>query len=148
MNQALNDSQFNMWRAMVALVMADNEEHPSEVQFFHERFEKLAMSEEQKSQLLADLGSRKPVSEFFDGITEPRDRSLFIMFARQLFWSDGDFSEQEKEIHQRLTEQVMEKVDLQKVMREVEEVSATVAHDSSSGGVLDALHRYFDRMLN
>ena len=144
----LNDSQFSMWRAMIALVMADGEEHPAETQFFNQRFEKLNMTEEQKDVLLGDIGSNKPVSDFFEGITEPRDRSMFIMFARQLFWCDGDFSEQEKEIHERLTEQVMSKVDLEKVMHEVDTIAVSFEAENKGSSITDRLDNFMSKIEN
>jgi uncharacterized membrane protein YebE (DUF533 family) len=123
MGQVISDSQFNMWRAIVALVHADGQKHEEEEKFLEQSFNRISLSEEQKNVLMADLHESQDVALFFSKITAPRDRSQFIYFARLLFWCDGSFDAQEQEIFKRLTDKVMSKVDLEKTMRDVEDVS-------------------------
>lgn len=122
MKKSITDSQFNMWRAIIALVYADQYKHKLEEDFINESLKPLMMTDEQRAQLLADVKSPQPLNDVFAKMTEPRDRSHFVYFARLLFWSDGDFSKQEKALLKELEGKVMEQVELKSVFAQVDKV--------------------------
>ena len=123
MIKEVSKSQLNMWRSVIALVLADEVSHDSELRFLQEAFNKLPLTAAQRQILEDDLETPKNVNEFFPKITEPSDRSQFIYFARLLFWSDGDFSEQEAKILQQLRTDVLKKADLEVAMKKVENIT-------------------------
>lgn len=129
MLKEVNESKFNMWRAIVALVHADGEAHPEEDSFLRAKFQNLPFTSEQLEALNADMESPKDVDVFFEKITSPGDRSQFIYFARLLFWSDGVFQEQEQAILDRLHVATISKVDLEKVMHSVDGIAEQFVRD-------------------
>ena len=116
----VDDSKFNMWRSLIALVHVDNLMHEDEVKFINEYLDRIPFSQEQKNILKTDLNSAKNVNEFYPLITDPADRSHFIYFARLLFWSDGVFQEQETKIFDTLKIKTTDKVDFVKTMKDLD----------------------------
>jgi uncharacterized tellurite resistance protein B-like protein len=119
---ALTDSQVALWQTIVSLVHADGKVHPEEDKFLRERFEHLSMTPEQKEQLLSQIEKAEEPRELFKKISEPRDRSLLIYFARLLFHSDGELCDQEKRILELLESDVMDKVDMVETMHKVDQI--------------------------
>ena len=145
MEKTLTDSQIYMWKTVIALIHADNVEHPEETNFIKDRMDKLQLNPEQRTELENTLQSPGSVEENFEKITDTRDRSQFIYFARLLFWSDGDFSKQERKIHQQLNENVIGKANLRKVMRRLDDIKAEVKEWEDSQKQDQPLHR---RIIN
>ena len=148
MLKEINDSKFNMWRAIVALVHADGVSHPDEDKFLQEAFSKLPFNDEQVKTLAEDMTNVKNVDDFYKEITDPSDRSHFIYFARLLFWSDGDFHHQEEAILQSFREQTLDKANLERAMHEVDEIAAEFAESEENKGfrqkLADFVGRFFE----
>lgn len=119
MGNNMTDSRFNMWRCLVALVHADHRISPEEKEFFTKRFDKLRLSEEQKSILLNELQNPQKVEDIFNKITDREDKATLIYFARLLFWSDGEFAKQEEKILKHLHASVISGIDVKQVMQDV-----------------------------
>jgi len=92
----LSESRFNMWRAVVAMVHADNIVQPHEINFILENTKNLPLSQEQSAQLAADVRTPYDINSAYGAITNPRDKEDFFHFARAIAWSDGEFDEREK----------------------------------------------------
>lgn len=122
----LSDSQMAMWKSVIALIHADGVAHEAEDQFLTERFDLLKITEDQKNELLVSLKTPGSVDRHFQDITEPKDRSQFIYFARLLFWSDGDFSQQEQTILKHLQEKVLGKADLETTKQQLGKIEDEV----------------------
>ena len=147
MLREINDSKFNMWRAIVALINADGYKHPDEKKFLIETFAKLPFSESQRKILEQDMSAKNSVDEFYKGITQPGDRSQFIYFARLLFWSDGDFHHQEKEILQCFRQQTMDKADFKKVMHSVDKIAEEFAAGEEQKDFRQKLADFIERFF-
>ncbi|MCB0390698.1 MAG: hypothetical protein KDD58_05390 [Bdellovibrionales bacterium] len=144
----INDSQFNMWRAIVALVHADGHKHSDEDRFLKETFAKLPFSDQQLEILSEDMSQVKKVDDFYPQISDPGDRSQFIYFARLLFWSDGDFHHQEEAILQSFRQQTLDKANLQEVMKSVDAIAEDFAKQENERGfrqkLADFVGRFFE----
>lgn len=95
---SLSESRFNMWRAVTAVIYADEVVKPHEVNFILENIRSLPLSEEQREILTRDLNEPGDIGGFFRKISSPRDKTDFFHLARALSWSDGEFSLREKEL--------------------------------------------------
>lgn len=123
MSKSLSDSQMAMWKSVVALVHADGKKHYDEITFLKDRFSKLPATEEQKQDLLSSIDDEKlSIDDEFKKITTPADRGQLIYYARLLFWSDGDFAIQEKQIFETLSTEVLSQTDLKKAMKDIDQV--------------------------
>ena len=142
---ALSDSKLAMWETIVALVHADGEVHSEEDTFLRERFEKLAATPEQKQELLSHIQKPGNPRELFKKITEPSHRANLIHLARMLFYSDGDFSAQEKQIFELLESDVMGKVDITEAMHKADLVVAEFQAKEQMRRDSQPLHR---RVIN
>ncbi len=126
MSHHMSNSRFNMWRCLVSLVYTDHKLTIEERKFFTDRFEKLNLSEEQKSILLQELQSPQKIENIFKYVTDKEDRATFIYFARLLFWSDGEFAEQEEKILKHLHSQVTSEIDIKQVMQDVNDATKEI----------------------
>lgn len=102
MTEALGESRFYMWRAVVAMIHADGVVTPHELAFVHDYMKDLELSEEQKSIIHEDTEQPQLVHEMFGKIQDVQDRKEFFALARALSWCDGDFDAQEAKILEHL----------------------------------------------
>ena len=124
MSDSLNPSQMAMWSTLVSLVKADGKIEVSERKFIEDAIQKIPNATgTQKAEILNVFHSPQPPEVHFQGITESRDRGMLLYLARLVFYSDGVFCDQEQRIFDALTEKVMSKVDLEKAMHEVDDVT-------------------------
>lgn len=138
---AISDSQMAMWETIVALVHVDGKIHQDEDKFLQDRFEKLPVTPQQKEELLNQLHHPGSPKELFKKISEPKDRSQVIYFARLLFYSDGDFSAEEKLILDHLHSEAMAKVDIKKVMHEIDQVMIDFKNQEQARREAQPMHR-------
>ena len=85
-----------MWRAVVAMVHADEIVQPHEINFILENTKTLPLSKEQFEILTEDLRTPADIETHFRQITLLRDKEDFFHLARAIAWSDGEFDETEK----------------------------------------------------
>lgn len=102
MSEGLNESQFFMWRAVVAMAHADGVVTPHELSFINDYLKDMHLSKTQMTIIGLDLKNNQDVYEMFSGITDRQDQKDFFALARALSWCDGDFDAQEKHIIQTL----------------------------------------------
>ena len=98
----LKESRFNMWRAVVAMMHADNVVRPHEVNFILENTKGLPLSEEQRQILTADIRTAQPIDNVFHKITSRSDKEDFFHLARAMAWADGDLSNTEADLLKHL----------------------------------------------
>lgn len=102
MSDAISESRFNMWRAVVAMVHADGVVVKEERDFVENYLSSLPFSEEQKATLREDLETPQSPQEMFAKISEKPDQAEFFQFARMVIWCDGDLDSQEDRIFKLL----------------------------------------------
>ena len=125
-SNAMGASRFAMWRAVIAMVHADDIVTPHEVSFVNEQTKDLEFSDEQLKQMSEDFKTPQDVYKMFAQIQTKQDKRDFFMLARALAWCDGDLAEQEVHIIAVLESQEManeDRVILQEsreAMKEVE----------------------------
>jgi len=120
MTQHMTDSRFHMWRTLVALVHIDHQITEEERSFFLDRLHSLSFTEEQENTIKNEMGDAQDVTPLFEKVTDKEDRATLIYFARLLFWSDGEFVMQEEKILESLRAGVIDKLDLEKIMSDVD----------------------------
>ncbi len=138
---SLSQSQIEMWKTVVSLVHADGKVHEAEDQFLKERFAKLPLTDEQRQELFQYIEYPEEPREVFQRISEPRDRAQLIYFARLLFYSDGDYSAQEKHILELLNSEVMSKVDMQAAMHKMDQIVLDFKAKEEARKEAQPLHR-------
>jgi len=102
MSDNLTSSRFHMWRAVIAMMHADQVIKPHEVNFILQSTKDVPMSDEQRQVLADDIKHATSIDEMFHKITHPADKEDFFHLARAIAWSDGDFDETERNILDRL----------------------------------------------
>lgn len=108
MLEGVNESRFNMWRAVVAMVHADGVVTPHELTFVNNHIRDINLSEGQWGVLGADLQTPQDTYAMFAQISEQQDKRDFFALARALSWCDGDFDDQEKLIIKHLEKSHMD----------------------------------------
>ncbi|PZO89114.1 MAG: hypothetical protein DI626_00170 [Micavibrio aeruginosavorus] len=101
-NQAVGESRFNMWRAVVSMIHVDGVVTPHEVNCIIEFTRDIPFSDEQRRIIDADISSPQMVKDLFAAISSPRDREYFFHLARAVSWSDGDLDEKEEALLREL----------------------------------------------
>ena len=119
MSEGLNESRFNMWRAVFAMAHADHVVTQDEKDFMENYLNHVPFSDVQKDILRGDMEHAQSVDEMFDGISVAEDRGEFFQFARMLCWCDGDFDAQEEEIKNKLSDLQMRHIDMAGLEKEL-----------------------------
>ncbi|MAZ76579.1 MAG: hypothetical protein CMH31_04670 [Micavibrio sp.] len=96
--RAMNASRFAMWRAVIAMVHADDIVTPHEVSFVNNQVKDLEFSDNQLKQMSDDFKTPQDVYAMFAQIETKQDKRDFFMLARALSWCDGNLAEQEAHI--------------------------------------------------
>jgi uncharacterized membrane protein YebE (DUF533 family) len=112
MGTSVTDSEFYMWRTLVATAHADNKLTGEEIRFLAEVLEDVPFSKEQNAALVADIKNPKDVAEMFKRISDAKDQARFFRIARELVWADGDFGKAEQDILLKLKKAHIENVDV------------------------------------
>ncbi len=107
----MDESRFNMWRAVVAMIHADNVVQPHEVNFILENTRNLKLSESQRTTLVGDISHPADIAALFRGITNRRDKEDFFHLARAISWADGHLDDDEEDMLAQMRKISMEKQD-------------------------------------
>lgn len=99
---SLSESRFHMWRAVAAMIHADDMVLPHEINFIIESTKNLPLTDEQRAILTWDISHPGDIDKYFEKITHPRDKEDFFHLARAISWSDGDFDAREQALIQRM----------------------------------------------
>jgi len=113
MIETLTDSQFYMWRALFALVHADDVVTKEEVRFMAEILEGIPFADDQRAILNNDITEAQDITAMFASITDKKDQAAFFEFARELVWIDGDYGPEEQEIMLKLKEIHVQNTDIE-----------------------------------
>jgi len=120
MSGQVNESQFNMWRAIFALAHADDIVTSEELRFMAETLEDIPFSDEQKAVLQNDAKEEQSVEVMFERISDPVDQAGFFKFASRLAHIDGDFGAEEQEVMLRLKRKHLQNVDIDQLVGKVQ----------------------------
>ena len=115
----LPSSGFNKWRCLVALAYVDNVFTDEERKFITSRLdahEGKHMSEEQRKTIEADFESPPPLEECFNAIEDGSEKLDLLKLAYQLFWSDGDYAQEEIDALENMKVSLSENYKLDKLL--------------------------------
>lgn len=98
----VSESEFHMWRAVLAFSLVDNVLSLEEQHMLRTYFSNVPFSMTQKKALESDLAHPPNVETMYKQITEKAHKERFCALARALSWCEGDMDRQEKIILQRL----------------------------------------------
>ncbi len=112
MSKPVSNSEYYMWRTVVATAHADNKLTNEEIRFLAEKLEDISFTTEQNAQLVADIKKPQDVVEMFKGITDVQDQARFFNVARELVWIDGDYGEAEQAVMLKLKKAHVANVDI------------------------------------
>ena len=116
----VTNSRFFMWRAVFAIVHADNVVTPEERKYLNGVLAREPFNMEQRLILEKDIDTAQDIAEMFVKIEEQNDRSQFFYHARLVVWSDGDFGEQEQKIMTLLKRTHISTLDFDKVINDLD----------------------------
>lgn len=112
----VSESEFNMWRAVFAVVHADSTITNAEIRFMAEALERPGLSPAQKHVLEEDIRTPKDCVEMFRSIDEPEHRAEFFRLARKFVWADGDYAAAEQAMMQKLFGEQARTVDFERLI--------------------------------
>lgn len=109
MAEEISESRFYMWRAVVAMIHADEVVKPHEINFIFESTKNVPFNAEQRQIVSEDIETPRDIQEMFGKITNPRDKEEFFHLARAVAWSDGDLDVREESILKHFKMQELKK---------------------------------------
>lgn len=109
--KGISESRFYMWRAVFAMAHVDGHVTQEEVDFADQYLANAPFDEQQKEILRNDLQTPQNVGELLSLVTELSDQTDFFQFSHMLAWKDGDYSQPEQDLMERLSGQQMQKID-------------------------------------
>lgn len=100
--RALNNNEFQMWRALFAFAFADGTLSQDEKNVLSDHLKDVELTEAQQRTLVSDMQKHEPVEGLHEKITDDVYKQLFCDVARTLAWCDGEIDRQEEEILKRV----------------------------------------------
>lgn len=98
----LNNSEFQMWRALFAFAFTDGILSVDEKNVLSDHLKDVELTEDQKKTLVKDMQNNEPVEGLYRKITNDDYKQLFCDVARTLAWCEGEIDRQEEEILKRV----------------------------------------------
>lgn len=145
----VSESQFYMWRTVFAMAHADNVVTDEEIRFMAEALVDGGFSPEQRKVLEQDIKEPQDVFKMFGGISNPKDRSKFFMFARSMVYADGNYGPDEQHMMLQLKEIHMRDVNVDELIGSVEmqfedepKKQAANAPEKDVRGILSAFKKF------
>jgi uncharacterized membrane protein YebE (DUF533 family) len=157
--QEMPDSQYQMWRGVIAIAHADGKVQDEERAYLKKVFQNLdrvyGLTMAQRNELDDDMLNPKSLADILPKITEPQYRGMLIHFGEVLVWADNQVSAEEEDVIKKLYAGQMSSIDEGKLRAEVKaQLAATKAeHDHTlekihaTGARKSPLFRGFDRLL-
>lgn len=116
----INESQFCMWRAILAFANADDKVTGEEVEFVAKAMEIVPFTKEQLKIIKKDIRNPPDIVQMFENIKEQEDKSDFFHYARMLAWCDGEFDHKEQNILTSLQRRHMKNADIERMLQNAE----------------------------
>jgi uncharacterized membrane protein YebE (DUF533 family) len=120
---ALSQSQFYMWRCVIALAHADGHVQEEERAYLQRIIAGLdrrhGLSAEQKKVFETDMAQPQDVAALLPHVTDPQFRGQLIDFGRMLVWADGKLTPDEETVLQKLHGDLVGKLDVDGLRTEV-----------------------------
>ncbi len=113
MAEMISDSEFNMWRAVTAMIHADRRVVDKEVDVIMQKLDHQNMSDAQRAQITDELDNPVQIGEILPLITEPQDRATLVHYARLMAWSDGVLEADEEIFVELLRKNAVDKIQLE-----------------------------------
>jgi hypothetical protein len=132
----MENSKFNLWRATFSFCFVDGFLSPEETAFIDEKVSALPFSKEQKETLMKDLNLPPSIDQLLPLITTPADRGFLINNIRLLSRIDN-LSPLEKTKIEALTNEVLKKINLAAVTKEVHDNEMNSYHEDEVYAVVN-----------
>ena len=81
--------------------------------------------------------------EFFDLISEPKDRGWLFYLARQMFFGDNEFCDYEKMAYEKLHVKHMSSINLPGILAEVKSIEADESQVNQAPGEMSGAFQHF-----
>lgn len=104
----MDDSKFNLWRAVVSLAHVDGRVLEDEASWIRGMLIRLPFTDEQRKILENDLDMEADVRLLVDKITDRKDKATLLHFANMLFKVDGHFDCREQKVFKDLETEVLQ----------------------------------------
>ena len=152
----MSESQFQMWRCVIAIAHTDGQLQQAEREYLGKVFASLervhGLTPAQQKSIADDMAHAKQVTDILPLVTEPQYRGLLVHFGETLAWADNELSLGEEDILKKLHAGQMAAVDLNQLRADVKRhmVADTAAHDKEMqalrNGTKSPILRALDRV--
>jgi len=122
----LSESKLNLWRTLIALAHVDGNACKEERDFIHEGLKKIKASPAQMRVLEKDFVQIHSPDDFFEKITDPRDRAWLLYLAGLMFHRDDGFSDYEKLYYDKFQANHAKMVDLSVAVAEAKKIESSI----------------------
>lgn len=122
------NSQFYMWRCVIAMAHADGKVCEDERPFVEDKVKRFAtvyeITDEQVQTLLGDLSTPQDVGEMLRHINDPQFRGQTVYFARLLAFADGDMHPDEEALLKHMHLAVTDGLDMDAIRADAKAAAA------------------------
>lgn len=119
----LSESQYYMWRCVIALAHADGKVQEEERAYLARVIAGLdrrhGLTPEQKQAFRQDLDQPQEIAALLPKVTDPQFRGQLIDFGRTLVWADGELTPDEDAILKKLHVDLVGNLDVDRLRDEV-----------------------------
>lgn len=119
----MSDSQFHMWRCVIAIAHADGHISEEEQRYLDRAFESLdrvhGLTDAQRAAFDDDIRHAKKLGDLLPLVTEPEYRATLVQIGQMMAWADDELSEDEEHILKSLHAEQLAKVDLDRLRQDV-----------------------------
>jgi len=123
-NSGISNSRFSMWRAVFALAHKDGRIDEKEIAYIDNYLACVPFSAQQKQIIHDDLITPQSINGLLIGVSDPADMSDFFQFAQMMIVADGEISEQEEAIINRLTAEQVNRFNRQEICAQIRQTRA------------------------
>ena len=120
----IGNSQFYMWRCVIALAHADGLVQQAERAYLTRVFGKMGVTAEQARIFESDMETAQDIASLLTHINEPEWRGQLVYFAGLLARADGTLDPQEDHLLKKLRADQMSGLDMEQIRADVKKAVA------------------------
>ena len=108
MIKEIDESKFNLWRAVVSLSHVDGSVLEEESAWIRGMLIRLPFTDEQREVLEHEIDNEADIHGLIEKITDRKDKATLLHFANTLFKVDGHFDCKEKGVFKKIEGEILQ----------------------------------------
>lgn len=128
----INESKFNLWRAVVSLSHVDGRVLEEESAWLHGMLIRLPFTDEQRKTLEHEIDHAADVEMLIEKITDRKDKATLLHFANMLFKVDGHYDCKERALFKKLEGEILKNSEVAMAIKTFERMAKDGSLDTDT----------------